>query len=266
MRSYLPALVALIAAPFVQSQVLVAGFDGPEYNTDNEAADVAGQNGWAINDATPDISFFVLFGYLDSPAGNHGAAVGGYLDAPVEGRVELSNTYGGSLVDSFTSLKFAVQASTDDFPGRDTFGWTLRDSSNASLMSISLEPSETFNDRLEVVWYDSANTRSSTGHDLFYGNSYDLTINFAQDGAHAGFSALIAGAQTLPFSGTLPGAASATLQTFAATTSLGATQLEHGDNYLVFDNLSIRVIPEPAVGLLALSGLLFGLRRRRCAK
>lgn len=266
MRSYLSALVALLAAPFVHSQVLVAGFDSPEYNTDNGAADVAGQNGWTINDTTPDVSFFVLFGYLDSPAGNHGAAVGGYLDAPVEPRVELSNTYGGSLVDSITSLKFAVQASTEQFPGRDTFGWTLRDSSNASLMSIALEPNQAFNDRLEVVWYDSANTRTSTGYDLFYGNAYDLTLSFAQDGAHAGFSAMIAGSQVLPFTGTLPGAAGATLQTFAAVASLDPVPSEYGDNYLVFDNLSIRVIPEPTVGLLALSGLLFGWRRRRRSK
>jgi len=265
MRSYLLPLFALVAAPFAQSQILIAGFDSPEYNTDNVTADVAGQNGWVINDPTPDISFFVEFGYAGSAPGNHGAALGGWLDTPVEPLVELSNTYGGPLVNSFLSLKFAVQSSTADFPGRDSFGWTFRDESANSLFNISLEPNVSFADRLEIVWYDSADTRTSTGYDLFYDSTYDLTVGFMRDGLNAGFSALIAGADTLPFTGTLPNAADATLETFGAHAELAPGNTEYGDNFLVFDNLSLRPVPESGVGLLPLMTLFSGcwlLRRR----
>lgn len=263
MRPSLFAILALIAAAPAQGQVLTATFDSPEYVVDNELADVAGQNGWAIDDATPDLSFFVLMGYLGSAPGNMGAAVGAYLDAPVEPRVELSNTYGGVIVDSVTSLKFAVQASTTEFPGEDSFGWSYRDGSDASLLTISLEPNPAFADRLEVVWYDTANVRVQTGYDLFYGNSYDLSVSFTGSGADAIFSASIAGAEVLPFTGSLVGAAGATLTRFGASISRDPAAIDYGDNYLVFDNLSIQPIPEPASALLVVASLLVGVAGRR---
>lgn len=261
--TFLLALTALIAAPAAIGQALLAGFDSPEYNTDNMAGDVAGQNGWIIDDATVDLSFFVVWGYFGSEAGNHGAAVGAYLDSPAEPRVELSNTYGGSLVNSLTTLKFSVEPSTTDFPGADAFGWTYRDGESASLLTISLEPNPTFSDRLEVVWYDGANVRNSTGYDLFYGSAYDLSVAIAGSGADASFSAIITGADALPFTGSLPGVAGATLNSFGASISRDPAAVEYGDNYLVFDNVSIEVIPEPASALLAGLGLLWAAGRRR---
>lgn len=261
--SFLLAFAALVAAPAAEGQALLAGFDSPEYNVDNMAADVAGQNGWIIDDATVDLSFFVVWGYLGSAEGNHGAAVGAYLDSPAESRVELSNTYGGSLVNSLTTLKFAVEPSTTEFPGADTFGWTYRDSESASLLTISLEPNPSFSDRLEVVWYDGANVRNTTGYDLFYGSAYDLSLVIEGDGADAAFSAVITGADALPFTGSLPGAAGSTLNSFGASISRDPGAVEYGDNYLVFDNVSIEVIPEPASALLAGLGLVVVASRRR---
>lgn len=268
MSPYFLSLIALVAAPLAHTQILTAGFDSPEYNTDNAAVDVAGQNGWVINDPTPDISFFVLFGYTGSAPDNHGAAIGGYLDTPVEPFVELSNTYGGPLADSILSLKFAVPSSSDAFPGRDTFGWSFRDELSNSLFHISLEPNLSFNDRLEVVWYDSAHTRTSTGFDLFYDSTYDLTVRFDADGPNTLFSANIDGADDLPFTGTLPGAADATLETFGLSAQLAPGNTAYGDNFLLVDNLSVRAIPESGPGLIALIPMVSGalLLRRRSAE
>lgn len=271
MRSPLPATLATLASfatlallPSLHSQTLISGFESPEYNTDNGAADVAGQNGWTIDDTTPDLSFFVVFGYAGSDPGNNGAAIGGYLDSPVEPRVELANTYGGPLVNSLTTMNFAVQASTNDFPGSDVFGFTLRNTESAALFSLALEPNPAFSDRLEVVWYDGANVRTSTGYDLFYGSNYDLALTITGSGPDAAFSAVINGATPLPFNGLLGGSGGATLGSFGAYVSRDTAATEYGDNYLVFDNLNIQPVPEPAVASLALAGLLgLTLRRRR---
>lgn len=261
--TFLLALASLLAGPAANAQALLAGFDSPQYNTDNVAGDVAGQNGWTIDDATADLSFFVVWGYLGSEAGNNAAAVGAYLDSPVEPRVELSNTYGGSLVNSLTSLKFSVEPSTSEFPGRDSFGWTFRDSESDSLLSISLEPNPLFPDRLQVVWYDNADVRTATGYDLFYSGAYDLSVAIVGSGANASFSATITGMEALPFTGSLNGAAGATLSTFGASIARDPSAAEYGDNYLIFDNVSLTVIPEPASAMLAAMGLLFAAGRRR---
>lgn len=260
----LAALLTAFAGPSASAASLLAGFDSPEYTVDNVAADVAGQNGWTIDDATPDLSFFVAWAYLGSAEGNHGAAVGAYLDSPVEPRVELANSYVGPLVDSLTSLKFSIQPSTTDFPGTDTFGFTYRDSDSASLFTLSLEPNPSFADRAEVVWYDAANTRTPTGLDIFYGGAYDLALAFSGSGPNATFAATLTGSETVQFAGTLPDVAGATISTFGASISRDPAAVEYGDNYLVFDTLSIQpVIPEPASALLAAAGLLLVVRRRR---
>lgn len=264
MRAFHLVFTLLAAATSAHAVNFSAGFDAPEFSIDNETDDVAGQNGWVIDDPTPDLSFFVNWGYLGSEEGNQGAAVGAYLDSPVNDRVELAHAYGGRLVDSLATLKFAVQPSTPEYPGADSFGWSYRDAGNTSLLTISLEPNLSFSDRMEVVWYNAANVRTETGYDLFYNSAYDLAIAFTGSGPDAVFSASITGTETLPFSGTLSSLSESTLQSIGASITRDPNSAEYGDNFFVFDALSIQaVVPEPATGLLALAGLISGVCRRR---
>lgn len=248
-------LAACLSVQTVSAVSYMTGFEPPQYEVNNELADVAGQNGWVIDDPTEDISFFVEW----PDSSNHGAAIGGFFDVPNGTSAELSRAIGRPLAGTKVSLDFFVQSSTNEFPGRDSFFFHIGDE-----FTLALEPSVDFADQFEVAWYDSANTRTSSGWDIFYDSEYGLDLEFSD----SGFSATITGSEVLAFSGALPGAATGTFDHFGAGWALDPQAQEFGDNFLAFDNLDIRDVPEPALSSVVFAGVvgLLTVVRRRVGK
>lgn len=256
-------LAACLTLQSVSAANFFANFDPPEYSPIADPGppvipnEVAGQQGWTITEspALP-LSFFVE--YPDSS--NYAAGVGPAYDVPSGNSAELSHPVGRPLAGTGLSLTYRVVSSTQDFDGlRDTFYFHLGDS-----FTLSLEPSDGFADQLEIVWYDINGVRTSTGEDMSYDFDYDFDIEFSD----TGFSATISGAESVAFSGTLPDAATATLDHFGAGFELGEPIFGYGDNFLIFDGVATRDVPEPALSSVFFAGVvgLLTVVRRRVGK
>jgi hypothetical protein len=260
--------IAFLSVASTSSAVIYsAAFDTPTYNNGN-TQNVAGQDGWSINDAASQLSFF------GNNGSNYYGALGGYFSTPGIKNIELSHTANTPLVGASFYVTTGVRNSTASFPNRDAFGWSLKDSGNNILLRVAFEPVAGQPGRLEVIWYDGAGSPTSTGVDIYNNDFntldnpdvdgiYELSISFTGSGANAAFNAAISGQNSFTFNGTLAGLANATLDKVVADFDiLGATAADAGDNFMFFDN--VQVIPEPTTtlfGLASLAGL--ALRRRR---
>lgn len=175
----------------------------------------------------------------------------------------------GSSFASF-SVGMAVTSSASPRTNEDTFGWTFRDSTNATLFSLRFDPSTAATGDLNIRMFDSSNTELTVGPtwDMYYNSIYSLdvsvnalgevTVNFT-DASSATFE-VIAGAAT----GIDPADIAGVAATWSLASSSGenAAQNDFGSNSLVFDNYSL--VPEPSSALLAcLAGLGFVTRRKR---
>jgi hypothetical protein len=221
---------------------------------DNTQA-VAGQNGWSINDSTADLSFFVTYNFTDA------AAVGGYYDAPALPDVRLSHGVSLPLVQTSLGADFAIVPSTLSFPGRDTFGWSFYNGSGSNLLTIMLEPDTSNPVLLNATWSTGAGGMSSTGLGVEYNGPYSFHVEFSNaGGGNAAFTATLVGANSVSWSGTLPGMANETLASFGENWRKGTGAA--GDNYMLMDN--VFVVPEPSsIFILAGSVAVPLLARRR---
>jgi hypothetical protein len=220
----------------------------------NNTLAVAGQDGWTINDSTPDLSFFVTYNLSDA------AAVGGYYDNSALANVRLSHSLSLPLVQTSLGADFAIVPSTLAFPGRDTFGWSFQNASGTNLLSIQFEPDSVDATLMNVTWSTGAGSSTSTPLGVQYDGPYHINVNFSSTGgANAGFTATLTGANSLSFSGALPGLGSETVASVGQHFVRNAPAA--GDNYMLFDNLA--VVPEPSAGLMLLSALTAPLLVRR---
>ncbi|HWB07135.1 MAG TPA: PEP-CTERM sorting domain-containing protein [Verrucomicrobiales bacterium] len=215
---------------------------------------VAGQNGWTINDSTTDLSFFVTYNTTDA------AAIGGYYTSPALGNVRLSHSLSLPLVQTSLGADFAIVPSTVTFPGRDTFGWSVYNGSGLNLLTIQFEPDSVNQTLLNITWSTGAGSATTTGWAVQYDGPYSLQVAFASGGgSDATFTASITGANTVSFNGSLPGMANETVGSIGQHFVQQAAAA--GDNYMLFDNLS--VVPEPSTGALLLTLLMLPLAARR---
>ncbi len=253
MRSH----ILVLGAVFVSvtngfgAATLVENFEGLEFNDTLTPQVIDGVGGWA-DDETVDFSFL---GMLN---GSQAAVFGPIFEAPTGTEASLRHEVTRALAGTEVSLNFSV-VGPDFLPGQqDGFGFSLWDGPT-SLFSLSFEPpGGVGGGDLQIFWADSSGTPNTptVPSDIFYALGYDLDMTFTASGANVDFSVDING---FVFGGTLAGAAGSNITDFSAD----YTQVDDGDSFLLFDNVSI--IPEPqtaVLGLLALVG--FGLRRRRC--
>jgi hypothetical protein len=263
--------IAFASLASVQAAAYYSGFEAPIYTTGpllTAPNDLHGQDGWAINGAnlpgtgtqtTPSqLSTFVQL----TPPGDIWGTLGGQWSTPNTKTVEVGHSAVLPLFGTVFSVDFDIIGSTATFPNRDMFGWSLKDSTAADLVRVAFEPGQP--GLLEVVWYDAANTRTSTGFDIAYNAIYNLSLSFATvNGSDLTFYGAIAGSNTVNFNGVLTGAASANIASVNADFDVtSATAAGAGDNYMAFNALAV---PEPSSMLtagLALIGLA-GRRRRK---
>ncbi len=241
-----------------------------------DVSQLAGQDGWSSPDANM-VSFIGLMDYpgasqdgLGDPvpqAGSRAGAIGGLFDIPSLATTNVNHGYGDPFQGTTFEVLFRVEESVD-FAGDDSFGWSFLNAGDPRL-SIAFEDATGGSGDLEIAWYDDFGTRfqvaGSPGSALFYGDAYTLDVSFSASGSDTSFSATITGdTDSVTFGGTLTGVdPTSSLDTFQADYIVpSGTAADAGDNYMIFDNLSI--IPEPAVpGMLLLTLSLMVARRRR---
>lgn len=233
----------------------ISGFEAPTYN---HALDLAGQDGWAINDATGNLSAFSLWN------GSYAGYLGGLYSSPSILNVDLTHSFSTPVAGTVFDVDFDIEGSSTTYPNRDAFGWSFK-SGPVDVLRVAFEPG--LPTRMEVAWYDSANVRhllTPVSQDIFYNGKYHLQVSFSSSGVDALFNATLTGANSFSWNGTLPGAGSSNFTAFGADFDvLGATGADAGDNFMLFDGLSIaNAIPEPASSFLG-AALAAGLLLRR---
>lgn len=239
--------------------------------------DINGQDGWTLNDATPEAGAIIALGGVWGSGSR--AATLGYVSPVIEPTVFLSHAsatplLSGGSPDTTFKVMFQVEDSDSGYgagaEARDIFGFRLADASDNTLWSLYLTPF----DQDPTPESDTAfHTFSwSTGNDPATNvltsplvsaeetYAYHLTVTFAPSGANdVAFNADINGAA---FSGIIPGQASNTIDRVGAFWTPLNGPTDPGSNFLTFDQLS--VVPETSsamLGLLGVTGLM--LRRKR---
>ena len=248
-----------------QAAVFTAGFETSEGYDNSAPANVSGQKGWTINEAATDqLSFFQFLG----SGTNNAAGLGGLYGDPLVNRVVLGHGVNTSLNNTRVNLSLNFVASTL-VPGRDSFSVIFdndNDPENVPQFSIAFEPDPTFTDRLNIVWYDALNARTSSLNAIFYGGLYDLSVAFDASGADTLFSARVEDSLTnqgINFNGTLDGASTASLANLGVGFTLDPAAQGFGDNFMLFDDVVVskggaQSVPETGAGLawLAVLGVL----------
>lgn len=229
-------------------------FPGPE---------VAGTDGWVINDATPNLSFLPIWN------GTQAAALGGFFDGPAVSPVALTHSYGESFGHTQMSFAFTINDSSDSFPNRDAFSISLANGAN-NLFTVFFTPAAQVADPTvppDAVW----NLAYATGNDaptsltqgVLEGGSYSFNLIFTPNGATTDFSLTVVGSNTEIRTGNVAVAPG------TVATDFGLNWIPNiagaGDNFFNLDNLA--VVPEAstsaAVVLLGLAGLGALARRKR---
>jgi hypothetical protein len=233
---------------------LTEDFEGAMFTDTGTPQEIAGFGGW-VDDESVDFSFLGVLG------GSQAAVFGPIFEAPTNasGEAHLSHEVTRPLAGTEFSIELSISG-PDFVPGPDNFGFSLWNGST-SLFKIAFETPGGVGvgeNGLQIKWYDSSGTSHAigSGADVFYSPSaYALTVTFEANGADIDFDAML---NDLAFSGTLLGEAGNGIDSFSAD----FVNINGGDSFLTFDNLSIVPEPQTAVlGLLALVG--FALRRRR---
>lgn len=245
-----------------------------------QGMEVAGVDGWTINDPGANngtglnstMSFITTLDDGVKPASElPAAALGGWNDTPAANApttVFLSHAAPTSLQYAQFSTDFVIAASTN-YPGRDGFGFSFRDSADNNLITISLVPAASVNnDTYQVSYTVGANPtlnakENITGLDMYIEENglYSLELGFTANGANPTFTATLFGSNgSQSFSDIATGLGVAMIDRFGVEWNTIAG--EEGDNYIIFDNITL--VPEPSSALLfGLGVLAFAARRRR---
>lgn len=243
------------------------------FNTGYTNNQLAGQNTWKINDSSEDLSFITILNgsiagalgsYYNVPdAGSAGTTVFLYQDLGAAGTTVPYSDIETSTA-SF-SVDFAVIPSSNDYPSRDTFGFSFTGPGGATdLLTILFQPNPTDSELLDISWTTGGGSPTSTTKAVSYDGLYSLDVDFADGvGQGAGKGAFTATVGNYSFGGNLASNSGEQIHL------LGVRMIQDGavpgDNFISFDNISI--VPEPSTGLLALSFLALTqfTRRRKLA-
>jgi hypothetical protein len=260
--SHISSCILLLLSASLHGAIYSSSFTGLGSN------DVAGFEGWTINDPEPTLSFGTTFGPVNEAAG-----LGGYNVSPNEATVGLSHGYGETFGYTVASFTFAITDSTNLFPGRDKFSFSFSDGATNlfSVLFTPTVPGETNPDGdLNAAWTLSYSTGAGASVPLNISvaesGAYVMSFSFSPNGGSTDFS-LGVGAlggdplDTLVRTGTLTGLNPLTASSDFALGFIPSAG-SGGDNYIAIDDIS--VVPEPSSALLlGVVGLGLVSRRRR---
>ncbi len=241
--------------------------------------ELAGRGGWTIDTVGTEGA---KLSFMTSMAGSKAGAIGGFYDSPVGSvgpgaapvTAYVSHAVTIPLHNASFSTQFAITQSSEDFPGRDGFGFSFRDVSNVNIFRLSFVPTTVFvpltssTDEVYQVFFQtgtgSLQTAKTAGNGdvYFYPDSiYSIGFQFAHTGVNPGFTATVTGTNSLSFSGVATGLGGSTISSLGA--EFNTIPGNVGDNFMSFDNVSL--VPEPSSSLLAAAGIagLILVRRRK---
>lgn len=228
---------------------------------------VAGSDGWTINNPTLGLSF------LANPGGPLWGALGGLIDVPATtSEVILTHAVGAPAKTSDLFTRFFVRPSTPAYPTRDAFGFRFGGGTNG-LFEIKFVPNgvhiPTGRGLLDIYVGANGVLPTATGSAILDDTTYQLAVDFNEGGLGdlEMFATIGGGASTYTFDGVLGGGANASWDDFSVVWySQGSAS---GDNYLAMQFLGAIPVPEPGSAmaslLTGLMGLTVTMRRRRRA-
>jgi len=247
------------------------------FNSFTYGAGLGGQDGWAVTGAPGDNTGPTQIGTspFPTPATSGGRAVlfgASDLD-PTSTSAYAYHNYNLPLVGADVTTTFhvamTIQDSDPTFPNRDSFGFTLRDSSDTNLFTINFTPTAqapggdpTTSTRVDNVSWSSGAFSSAPIATLTEGQWTTIDLTFVQIPSTSDAQFNLSSAGVSIASGTLTGFAAANVATFGAVANAYSGN-SLGNNMLIFDDISL--VPEPSAALLGMLGASFALVRRRRA-
>ena len=217
-------------------------FPGPE---------IAGTEGWLINDATPNLSFLPIWN------GSLAAALGGFFDAPKVAKVALTHPYGEALGNTRISFGFTLNDSSDQFPKRDVFGvsfatgaiplFTVFFTPDTQVAKPSAPPDALW----KLAYASGMDTPTSLSVGVLEGGTYRFLLAFSPNGGATDFHLTITGRNPINLAGTIAVAPTTVATDFGLIWLPGSP--DPGDNFLIVDDLGLALHP-PVLALERIGG------------
>jgi hypothetical protein len=254
---------------------IVAGADATTYSQNFNGydidEDVAGQDGWSINNT--DDQYSVVGNTFVAQGRGIFLGDASMVDTPPTAptTVTLSHQYSGTMGTLTATFDFAINDSyATGFYNRDSFGVSFT-VGTANLLTIAFSPQvpvPTGDPNLDAAWWNvdyTSDYATGGGGQLNMAfeeaGMYQFDLLCAANGSNTDFSLSIDGGNTRVDGGTLALNPLTVTDQFNINWSNTGTN-DFGSNIIRMDNLDL--IPEPSSSLLlCLAGLGFVTRRRR---
>ncbi len=237
---------------------------------------LSGLPGWIQSEQNPDptvpLAWITEWTRSDSATSN-AVAIGGIFDVPLA--TTFVTTYEDMVVPlegNTASISFdvAIIDSTNAFPGRDSFAFTVSDLASAPIFHVEFRPvaqTSTPGDPLgspgvwQLLYTPRGGSTIATDVGIEEGGEYSVTLDFGETGVSLFFTS---GATTTDFFA-VPSSYNTETESLGGV-SFGwtkpAANPDFGDNYMLIDNLTI--VPEPgSLAFTAFAMTTFLFRRRR---
>lgn len=265
--SYFSPLLLVALAANASAAIYVSDFNNLTYVPSQQ---IGGQDGWSINNpSVPFLSYTVGWDNGTGAGVTTAAALGGRFAIPTENTIGLNHGYGEELGRTTAIFDFAfVDSNAGTGSLRDAFSFSAYNGAT-NIFSVVFTPAQVNPTVTPLgVWNLSYNVNGVPAGDLFLSVEELATYQFYLDFKKHGLQTNVVVGLGNPGGALLERFRTVDLDSSQTITSFGFNWITGvpggGDNYLIFDNLS--VVPEPSSALLVgLAGLAFVTGRRRLA-
>jgi hypothetical protein len=249
-----------LLAPLGQLSAAVYTFDG--LTPDDPLTTVPGIT---LSEANPTAAPLAYVGILN---GSNAGALGGEFADATAASATLTLASSFTNTNALVGFDLLIKDSTNAFPSRDAFSFTVNDGSGVDLVQLrflpvaqSLNPAGGVNAEWEMSYLVAGGSLTYASIMLTEQALYSFDIEFNGSGMSLTVGNTLSSST---FNATIPGFDGATdgignLEFGWSKTSPGAA---YGDNTMFFDNVSVAV-PEPSAVLLSGLASLVLLKRRR---
>lgn len=236
-----------------------------DFNAFTAGLDVAGQDGWTINDtaSVSDVIGWTLNGTTTNAAGL-GFAATGYM--PTLPTIDLSHSFVEPILNAqnggvAASFDMAIFGSSDPtHPARDTFGFSLT-STGTNVFSVVFTPSIVVPDAWAISYTVGADPSVNAHLGVVQDTAQSFHLSFTPGVGTTNYSLQIGDGN---WTGTTSLAPSTVIDKFSMVWQPTDGPANAGSNGLAIDNLVL--VPETSASLmLSLGGIGLACRRRRSA-